>query len=165
MKDKEAVPRQMQPVFDAVVRLTDQVCTEHLNEEYAQLARALTAALCRKRPSPLAHGRVETWACAVVYALGSVNFLFDKTQTPHLSAGELCALFGVSKSTAGAKARVIQDILKIGPFDPQWCLPSKLADNPLVWMISVNGLLIDARHAPREIQEEALRRGLIPSLP
>jgi len=94
-----------------------------------------------------------------------VNFLFDKTQTPHLSAGELCALFGVSKSTAGAKAKVIMDSLKISLMDPRWCLPSKLADNPLAWMISVNGLLIDARHAPHEIQEEALRRGLIPYLP
>lgn len=97
--------------------------------------------------------------------MGSVNFLFDKTQTPHMSASELCALCGVSKSTAGAKARVIQDSLHISPFDPHWCLPSKLADNPLAWMITVNGLIIDARHAPREIQEEAVRRGLIPSLP
>ena len=165
MKDPDAVPHQMQPVFDAIVQLTDQVCTERLNEEYARLSRTLTAALCRKRPSPLTRGRVETWACAIVYTLGSINFLFDKTQTPHLSASELCALFGVSKSTAGAKARVIQDSLKIGLMDPRWCLPSKLADNPLAWMISVNGLIIDARHAPREIQEEALQRGLIPYLP
>lgn len=165
MKGTDTVPRQMQPIFDAIVRLTDQVCMTHLTEEYAQLARALTAALCRQRPSPLAHGRVETWACGIVYALGSVNFLFDKTQTPHLSAGELCALFGVSKSTGSAKARLIQGSLKISPLEPRWCLSSKLADNPLAWMISVNGLIVDARHAPREIQEEALRRGLIPYLP
>jgi len=164
-KDKDAVPHHMQPVFDAVVQLTDRVCTEHLNEEYSHLSRTLAATLCRKRPSPLTRGRTETWACAIVYTLGSVNFLFDKTQTPHLRAGELCALFGVSKSTASAKAKVIMDSLKISPMDPRWCLPSKLADNPLAWMISVNGLLIDARHAPREIQEEALRRGLIPYLP
>jgi hypothetical protein len=49
--------------------------------------------------------------------------------------------------------------------DPQWTLPSKLDDNPLVWMLSVNGLIMDIRDAPREAQEEALRRGLIPYLP
>jgi len=125
MKDKESVPRQMQPVYDAVVRLTDEVCTEHLTEEYAQFSRALAAALSRKRPSPLAYGRIETWACGIVYTLGSINFLFDKSQTPHLSATELCALFGLSKSTGAAKARVIQDSVKIGPLDPRWCLPSK----------------------------------------
>ena len=38
-------------------------------------------------------------------------------------------------------------------------------DNPLAWMLSVNGVILDARHAPRAIQEEALRLGLIPYLP
>ena len=32
-------------------------------------------------------------------------------------------------------------------------------------MISVDGLIIDARFAPRAIQEEALAKGLIPYLP
>jgi hypothetical protein len=49
--------------------------------------------------------------------------------------------------------------------DPRWCLPSKLADNPLVWMIQVNGVLVDVRMMPREVQEEAYRIGLIPFVP
>lgn len=32
-------------------------------------------------------------------------------------------------------------------------------------MIEVNGLILDVRNAPREIQEEAFRRRLIPYLP
>jgi hypothetical protein len=32
-------------------------------------------------------------------------------------------------------------------------------------MIQVNGLIIDAHHAPREIQEEAYRLDLIPDIP
>ena len=35
----------------------------------------------------------------------------------------------------------------------------------MVWMISVNGFLIDARYAPADIQAEAYRRGLIPYIP
>ena len=49
--------------------------------------------------------------------------------------------------------------------DPDWTLPSKIDDNLLVWMIQVNGFVMDARHAPREIQEEAFRKGLIPYIP
>jgi hypothetical protein len=60
----------------------------------------MTAALCRKRPSPLTSGKPSTWACAILYALDQVNFLFDRTQTPHLTPKELCAGFGVSTSTA-----------------------------------------------------------------
>ena len=37
--------------------------------------------------------------------------------------------------------------------------------NPLIWMIQVNGLIMDVRHAPRHIQEEAFRKGLIPYIP
>jgi len=33
------------------------------------------------------------------------------------------------------------------------------------WMIQINGFLVDARFLKREIQEEALRQGLIPYIP
>ena len=54
------VPKQMQDTFNAIVALTDTFCTAYLDEEYTRLARQATAALCRKRPSPLATGRVQT---------------------------------------------------------------------------------------------------------
>ena len=34
----------------------------------------------------------------------------------------------------------------------------------MVWMIQVNGFMVDARSLKSEIQEEALRKGLIPYL-
>ena len=161
----EKVPKHLQGIFEATVALTNEFCKIHLDEEYTQLARQATAALCRRRPSPLANGHVETWACAIVYALGSVNFLFDKSQTPTMNAADLCAAFGVSKSTGAAKSKIVRDALKMGQLDPQWTRPSKLADNPLAWMILVNGLIVDVRHLPRELQEAAFARGLIPYLP
>jgi hypothetical protein len=56
-------------------------------------------------------------------------------------------------------------MLNIVQMHPEWSLPSQFDQNPLAWMIQVNGLIIDARHAPREIQEEAYRLGLIPYIP
>jgi hypothetical protein len=159
------VPQALRLHFDRIVALTDPVCAQHLSEEYAHLCRRLTAALCRKRPSPLLTGKIEVWACAIVYALGRVNFLFDKSQSPHLRADQLCELFSVGKNTAAAKAKLILDALNIGILDPRWCLPSKIDDNPMAWMITINGFIIDARYAPPDVQEEALRLGLIPYLP
>lgn len=49
----DSVPAKMQAVYDEIIALTDAVCRQHLDEEYAQLARLMTAALARKRPSPL----------------------------------------------------------------------------------------------------------------
>jgi len=57
------------------------------------------------------------------------------------------------------------DMLNLVQLDPQWSLPSQLADNTMAWMIQVNGFILDARYAPRAIQEEAFRLGLIPFLP
>jgi hypothetical protein len=56
-------------------------------------------------------------------------------------------------------------VFDIVPLDPRWSLPSRLADNPLVWMIPVNGLIVDIRTMPRDLQEQACELGLIPVLP
>jgi hypothetical protein len=161
----EKVPKKMQPTFDAIVALTDQFCKERLDEGYAQLARQATAALCRKRPSPLLSGRINSWACGIVYALGFVNFLFDRTQDPHVSAAELCEWFGVSKSTGSAKSKAVRDALGMMQMDPNWYRPSEMDDNPMAWLIMVDGFIVDARGLPREIQEIAYEKGLIPYIP
>ena len=160
-----SVPAATRSVFDLVMRLTDAVCRDYLNEEYAELSRELAAVLARKRPSPLLQGTPEVWACGITYAIGAVNFLFDPAQRPHLEARALCKLFGVSGSSGSRRSAQIMRLLHIIPLDPRWCTRSNLANNPLAWMIEVNGLVIDARMAPREVQREAYRRGLIPFMP
>src|SRR6266487_4142723 len=69
----------MRTTAEEVIALTDKVCADLLDEEYADLARQVTARLARKRPSPLQSGRAATWAGGVVWALGQVNFLFDRS--------------------------------------------------------------------------------------
>jgi hypothetical protein len=82
-----------------------------------------------------------------------------------MRADELCAWFGLSKSTGGNKSLQIKQMLKIGVFDPDWTLPSQVESNPLAWMVTVNGFFVDARRLTRPLQEEAFRKGLIPYLP
>jgi hypothetical protein len=155
----------MRPVYDEIVKLIEVFCATRLNDEYAQVCRALTAKLARKLPSPLESGRANTWAASIVHTIGRVNFLFDKSQTPHIHADDLAKQFGLSQSTVGNKSKQIMDLLRIGVMEPEWTLPSRMDRNPMAWMISINGLILDARHAPREVQEIAFRKGLIPYLP
>ncbi len=56
-------------------------------------------------------------------------------------------------------------LLKTHPLDPEWTLPSRMDQNPVAWMIQVNDLIVDARHLPRDMQEAAFRKGLIPYIP
>jgi len=159
------VPKEMQARFDEISRITDEFSKELLNDEYAELCRQLTATLCRKRPSPLVQGKSATWASGVIHALGMVNFLYDSSQKPHVRSSQIAEYFGISPNTMQGKSKQIRDLLNIYQMDPDWTLPSRIDDNLMAWMISVNGIMLDARHTPRFIQEEAFEKGLIPYIP
>jgi hypothetical protein len=161
----ENVPAAIKPRYDEITAATDAFCSQHLNDEYAQVCRQMAAALGRKRPSPLVTAKANTWAAGIVQTVGSINFLFDTSQIPHMRSDDLAAGFGLSKSTVANKSKQIKDILKISWLDSTWTLPSRIDHNPMAWLISVDGFIIDARSAPRPIQEQAFRMGLIPYIP
>ena len=94
MTASTSVPKSMQATYEAITALTDAFCRDHLNEDYRELARRMTAALCRKRPSPLASGQPRTWACGIIYVLGQINFLTDPSTQPFMTTADLCARFG-----------------------------------------------------------------------
>jgi hypothetical protein len=158
------VPEPYLGRFSELVELTDRFCDAHLNAEYKRLCRKMAKAVCQDG-WPVLHGKPEGWAAGIVYALGQVNFLTDPSQTPHMTAADIANGLGVSPATMQAKAKVIREKRGLMPFDPDWCLPSHLEDNPLVWMLEVNGFLMDIRHAPREAQVAAYQEGLIPWIP
>jgi len=161
----ENVPKSMRDKYQAIIELTNSFSQKHLNDEYSQLIRYAVATLCRKRPSPLATGRVNTWACGITHAIGMVNFLFDKSQTPYIGSSDLYKEFGVGQSTGQGKSKQVRDILKMYQLDPNWSISSRTNSNPMVWMLSVNGVVVDVRSMPREVQQMALDQGLIPYIP
>ena len=164
-KTKPLSIEKKEEVFHVIVGLIDPFCKEHLNEEYAVLCRNLAEKLGRKRPSPLLSGSPNAWASGIVRAIGGVNFLHDKCQTPYMRSTDIDHYLGTSPSSAAAKLAAIRKMFGMHPFDPKWSLPSRLDDNPMVWMFQVNGFMMDARTAPREMQVIAFNKGLIPYIP
>ncbi|NOT01123.1 MAG: hypothetical protein HOP29_10890 [Phycisphaerales bacterium] len=158
------VPQAYATRITALAGLTDAFCDAHLNDEYKELCREMAVAVCQKG-SPVLNGKPEGWAAGIVYALGRVNFLGDPSQTPHMKAKAIAEGFGVSMATMQARTRVIWEELELMAFHPDWSLPSMLDKNPLVWVLKVNGLLMDIRMAPRGAQVAAYEQGLIPYIP
>jgi len=158
------VPKAYVERFTDLVKLTDVFCDRFLTAEYKELCRDMVVAVCQK-DSPVLKGKPDGWAAGIVYTLGRVNFLTDPSQTPHMKSNQIAEGFGVSMATMQSKTRIIWDGLDLMPFHPDWSLPSKLDNNPLVWMLKVNGFLMDIRHAPREAQVVAYAQGLIPYIP
>lgn len=161
---EDYVPEAYIQRFSDIVTLTDDFCDGALNAEYKTLCREMAIAICQE-DSPALRGKSESWASGIVYALGRVNFLHDPSRTPHMSSKEIAADFGISVATMRAKAKVLDDGLGLMPFHPDWSLPSRMDNNPLVWMLEVDGLLMDMRTVPREIQEAAYDNGFIPYIP
>ncbi len=165
LEDKHIVPKNMEEVFAELTRLTDAFCQEHLNDEYAVVCKKLTAALCRKQPSILTRGMTLSWAAGIVYTAGWINFLSDIEQSPHMSTKDLAEKFGLGISTLHSKKSKIQKNLNLMQLEPQYTLSSQLEDNPLVWMVEINGIVIDIRNTSPELQKDALGNGLIPFIP
>ena len=155
-------PAALRPTVSAIVTATDAFCEQHLDREYGELCRVLIGWLARTRPSPLARGEPRSWTAGVIYVVGSLNFLFDRAQTPHMRADKLAAGVGVAKSTMANKAARIRAVLELSWYEPELTRRSLLEQHPLTWLVEVDGIPVDARWLPEELQDEARRLGLIP---
>jgi hypothetical protein len=63
-------------------------------------------------------------------------------------------LTGVPKSTLTNKAKLIRDAIRIGQMEPEFCRRELLASNPLAWMVSIDGFIVDARTLPSELHRK-----------
>ena len=116
---------------DEIAAMAVKFCKERLDEDYEQLCEKMVRKLGRKRTKPLATGRLEIWAAAVVYTIGSMNFLFDKSFEPYVASSEINEYFGTSSSTVAQKAHTIRDMLKLSQYwDKDFSTQHSRENNP-----------------------------------
>jgi hypothetical protein len=162
-KSADSVPQSVRARYEEITRATDEFCHAKLDAEYAEICRLIAAALCRKRPPPVAQGKITHWVAGIIHAAGFVNLLWDPDAKPYLRAADIAAHFGIGNGTTVARSKVIQRALGLFQLDPRYCRRSLIKDNPYVWFIQMpNGILIDARTQSREVQEVLVDAGMIP---
>src|SRR3982074_3401433 len=143
------IPAAVRPRAAEVIEITDRFCVGHLDLEYAELCRRLVGRLGRQRPSPLVRGRPENWGGGVLPVIGTLNFVFDPSQRPHLKVADLFRLAGVSPATASNKSREIRTLLGLAPFDPELCRRELVEEAPPRGLVEVGGLIV-----PEDLAEE-----------
>jgi hypothetical protein len=153
MKEKRIVEEKA----EKLIQMTAEFCKKYLDEDYRQLCEKLIGKMCRKRNVPFLSGRMEIWAAAIIYALGSINFLFDSSFKPYATGEDICNFFGTSKSTTSQKAKIIRDMFNMGYYDKEFSTAHMRENNPFSNFVMMNGLIVDKRSLPPEIQE-MLRR-------
>jgi hypothetical protein len=124
------VPAAMADTYISASELVSQFCDERLDVEYREICLRALEKLCRKRPSPLLRGHLNTWACGIVHAVGKINFLFDKKAPVHSTADELAGWFGISKSASSSKSAEVSKLLGLSYFDREFSLRRILEANP-----------------------------------
>src|SRR5207244_4967729 len=78
----------VQEYTEKLIQMTNGFCESYLDEEYKALCEKLIRKMSRKRVVPFLSGKIEIWAAGVVYALGGINFLFDKSSKPYARSEE-----------------------------------------------------------------------------
>lgn len=110
--------------YDEIAELISQFCCECLNEEFLDVCLHVLKKLSRKRPSPLSTGKTGTWACGIVYAVASNNFVFDRSQSYYMAAQDIADMFGLSKSMAQTQGAKIKKLLNMTYFAPEYVIAS-----------------------------------------
>ncbi len=136
-----------------LLELTGSFCTQNLDDDYYQLCQKLILKLGKKRDVPFKSGKIEIWAAAVIHAIGSINFLFDRSFEPYVTAEQICEYFGTKKSTVSNKARQIKDLLKMRYYDSEFSTQNMTENNPFNDMVMVNGFIVPLSTIPEDLQE------------
>jgi hypothetical protein len=137
-----------------LIEMTSVFCNQKLDVDYLQLCEKLIKKLGRKRDVPFKRGKLEIWAAAVIHAIGSINFLFDKSFEPYVTAEQICEYFGTKKTTTSNKAREIKDMFDLWYYSPEFSTQRMTELNPFNQMVMVDGLVVPIDVLPDDLQEK-----------
>lgn len=153
MRNKELINAKS----EALIEMTDGFADLYLDEDYKMLCQKLIKKMGRKRNVPFLSGRIEIWAAAVVYSLGAINFLFDKSFEPYASADEICDYFGTKKSTTSQKAKKIKDMFRMSYFDEEFSTKKMQERNPFNDLVMIDGLIVSRSALLEALERECIK--------
>ncbi len=138
---------------EELLKMTGAFCAQKLDNEYLLLCEKLIKKLGRKRDVPFQRGKLEIWAAAVIYAIGSINFLFDKSFEPYVTSNQISEYFGTKNSTVSNKAGEIRDIIGLTIYDSEFSTQKMAASNPFNNLVMVDGFIVPIDTLPDEFQK------------
>jgi hypothetical protein len=136
-----------------LLEMAGTFCAQKLDDDYLLLCEKLIKKLGRKKDVPFQRGKIEIWAAAVVYAIGSINFLFDKSFEPYMTPEQISEYFGTKNSTVSNKAREIKDMFGMWHFSPEFSTQNMTDTNPFNQMVMIDGFIAPITTLPDDLQQ------------
>ena len=84
---------------------------------------------------------MEIWASAVIYAFVQINFLFDNSFEPYISADDVCNYFNTKMSTVSDKERRIRDMFNSNEFYFEFS-SKRIKEETPTYVLNSEGLLV-----------------------
>lgn len=147
------VKQEIKQKEEKLLEITGTFCAQKLDDDYFQLCEKLIKKLGRKKDVPFQRGKLEIWAAAVVYAIGSINFLFDKSFEPYMTTEQISEYFGTKNSTVSNKAREIKNMFDMWHFSPEFSTQRMAESNPFSQMVMVDGIIMPIDTLPDDLQQ------------
>jgi hypothetical protein len=147
------IPSFMEKRYEELIAEFDAACAAHLTPEFLVPGQAMIRALCVSSLAPL-KGRASHWIAAVVWALETLNY----AEPPHAEE-EIGGWFRTAAKSVVSRGNTILSVLQAQPHDPRWSFSTQA--NPWACLVKVNGVLIDLRRLPPEVQQAAVAQGVI----
>lgn len=137
-----------------LIELVSDFCHNKLNEEYKNLCVKMVEKLGRKKTVPFITGRLEIWASSIIYTIGNLNFLFDKSFEPsYIPSSAIHEYFGTSSSTVSAKSKIIRDLLKVNRFKDEFSTNLMTANNPFNRFVVLNNAIVSFDDLAEELRK------------
>jgi hypothetical protein len=142
----DRIPQDKRERFREVAALVEQFGQAHLDEELTGYVHELWRRICRRKTLDCRRGQARIWAASVVHVIARMNFLFDRTQSVHLTFDTICAAFQTSKTTVGGKATEIARALGLSPLGEPGLCRKELIDSFTMVRLS-NGMVVPLKMA------------------
>lgn len=119
----------------------------HLDPELTAFCLTLWQRMQKSSKLNTNRGKPGVWAASLVHVIGRMNFLYDKSQSVHITLDTICGAFGVSKKTVGAKATQIERTLNLGQVAAGLCRSELMKD--FIFLEMNNGMVTTYRQAEK----------------
>ena len=86
---------------------------KYLDKEFKTLNLKLLKKLEKRDYVSLNRGKIENWTCGIIFAIGQLNFLFERSFSPYVNNDQLCYYFNVKKQNMWIKSRNIRKLLNL----------------------------------------------------
>lgn len=93
-----------------IINVINDTCKDILDERYLFLAENLCKELLKIKHDGINKGKISSWACGIVHAIGIRNNLFKDS---NIKVAQIYELFNVSSSTGLSKSKEIRNAIDL----------------------------------------------------